>query len=110
VLTKVGNVSGEHCRIEFPGLAVDVEIGARKTGGEQRCPELGRRAKDLVDKTVLGTPQGSGVEPRGGEEIVAIQGPAMRRGDDQRHGAPRRLPQVEGRIIRGSSRTRSIHT
>ena len=100
----------EHRRIEFPGLAVDVEVGARETGRDQGRPEIGRGGKDRVDETVLGAPQGQGVETRAGEEIVAIRGPAMRRGDDKRDRPPRRLPQVEDAIIRRSSQTRTSHT
>jgi hypothetical protein len=33
----------------------------------------------------------------------------MRRGDDERDGVPRRLPQVEDAIIRGASPLRTSH-
>ena len=99
----------EHRRIEFPGLAVGVEVGPREAGRDQGRPKLGRRGKDLVDETVLRAPQGQRVETRGGEEIVGIIGAAMRRGDDERNRPPRRLPQVEDAIAGWSSRGRIIH-
>lgn len=99
----------EHRRIEFPGLAVDIEISAREPGGEERSPEIGRRSKDRVDETVFRAPQGQRIETRGGEEILAIIGPAMRRGDDERDGAPRRLPQIKDAFTRGTSPARIIH-
>ena len=44
---------GEHARVEFPRLAVDVEIGAREIGGEQRRAERHGAAEQLVDDSNL---------------------------------------------------------
>src|SRR6516162_1107151 len=86
---------GEHARIELVGLAVYVNVSTREAGRQQGSAEARRRPEELVDKAVLGPPQSHRVEPRGGEEIGRIFGPAMRRGEDERQAARNRLLQIE---------------
>ena len=63
-------VAREHLRVEFVGLAVHVEPGARKVRLEQRAAERGRVGDQLVDVGVFGAADGLFVEARGGEEIA----------------------------------------
>ena len=83
---------GEHRGVELIGLAVDVEISARKAGREQRRAQLRCSGKQFVDKAVFGTPQRQRIEPRPGNELGRIIGAAVRRGEDQRHPRRRRRP------------------
>src|SRR6516162_3500372 len=85
----------EHARIELVGFAVYVDIGTREAGRQQRGAKARSGPKELVDKAVLGPPQSHWVEPRVGEEIGRIFGPAMRRGEDERQAACNRLLQIE---------------
>ena len=86
---------GEHVGIELVGLAIDVDIGTREARRQQRRAEVRCGPEELVDKAVLGPPQSHRVEPRGGEEIGRIFGPAVRRGEDERQAARNRLLQIE---------------
>jgi hypothetical protein len=85
----------EHRRVELVSFPVDVEISPRKTGREQRGTELRGGSEQLVDKAVLGLPQGQRIEPRRRDEIRRIFGAAMRRGEDERQPARSRLVHVE---------------
>ena len=86
---------GEHARIELVGLAVDVDVGAREAGRQQRGAEARAGPEEFVDKAVFGPPQSHRVKPRGAQEISRILGTAMRRGEDKRQGAHNRLLQIE---------------
>src|SRR5205085_6666854 len=99
----------EHRRVELPRLAVDIEIGAREARREQRRSELGPGAEQRIHKTVFGAAQGQRIEPRGGQEVARIFRPAMRRGQDQRHRARRRLAHLEGASCRRQARNRTVH-
>ena len=41
---------GEHARVQFEGLAVGVQVGARKAGAQQGRAHGGRGGKQLVDE------------------------------------------------------------
>lgn len=86
---------GEHRRVELVSFPVDVEISPRKAGREQRGAELRGGGEQLVDKAVFGLPQGQRIEPRRRDELRRIFGAAMRRGEDERQPARRRLVHIE---------------
>ena len=54
----------DQARIELVGLAVDVEIGARKAGMDERNAALGRGRQQEIDEGILGAPELEGVEAR----------------------------------------------
>ena len=58
----VWQLIGKHLCVEFIRLAVDIDIGAREMGPQQRRAKLRRSSKDLVDEGVLGAPQRGPVE------------------------------------------------
>src|SRR5437763_2819976 len=100
---------GEHRWVEFPRLAVDVEIGPGEARREQRGAELGPGAEQHVDKTVFGAAQRQRIEPRGGQEVARIFRSAMRRGENEGQRARRRLAHVEGASCRRQARNRTVH-
>ncbi len=67
----------EHRRVEFPGLAVHVEIGAREMRAEQRRAEMRRAGEQLVDIGVFGLADRQMVEPRHLEEPLGIVAAGM---------------------------------
>src|SRR5437660_8886564 len=46
----------EHARIEFVSFAIDIDIGPRKAGREQRRPEARCGSEQFVDEAVLRPP------------------------------------------------------
>jgi hypothetical protein len=86
----------EHARIEFPGLAIDVEIGARKIRGKQRRAERRGRAEQFVDEAILGAPDRHPVEPGHGEETVGIVAAAVRGIEYEGNALPVAAANVEG--------------
>ena len=56
----------KHCGVEFPGLAIDVEIGAGKMGAQQGRAKVGRTGKQLVHKGILRLADGQVVKSRHG--------------------------------------------
>ena len=64
----MGQPVAEQNRIELVGLAVDVEIGAREMGMEQRGAERGHEAEQLLDIGVLGAPERQRIEPGSGQK------------------------------------------
>ena len=85
----------EHARIEFVGLAVDVEIGARKLGNQQRRAERDALRKEPVDIGVLRAPEAAQGQARRLDEAARIAAPGMRHVDHHRHDLERRLVQAE---------------
>ncbi len=67
----IGQRTVENLRVEFVGLAIDVEIGARKQSPQQRRAEPDAGQEQFVDEGVLGAPEGQRVEPGRFEETVA---------------------------------------
>ena len=63
ILAKDGTGSMEHARVEFPRLAVHVDIGAREIGRDQRRAQRHRAGEKLVDKAVLRAADSGRVEP-----------------------------------------------
>ena len=49
----IRQAAGEHFRVKFPGLTIDVAPGARKIRRQQRRAERGRRAEQLLDEAVF---------------------------------------------------------
>ena len=86
---------GEHRRVELVSFPVDIEIGPREAGRQQRGAEVRGAGKQLVDKAVFGLPQGQRIEPRRVDEIGRVFAPAMRRGEHDRQPACCRLMEVE---------------
>ena len=85
----------EHGRVEFVGLAVGIDVGARETRREQGHAERRCGAKQLVDEGVLGPAQGRERHRRLGQEFGGIVRAAVRRGDHHRHGLVRRQAAVQ---------------
>ncbi len=67
-----GQGLGEHFGIEFEGLAIRIDIGARIDGLEKRRAERGSEAENLVDIAVFRQPQHTLVEPALGEQFVGV--------------------------------------
>ena len=86
----------EHPRIELVGLPVDVQIGPREFGDQQRRPERDALLEQPVDEGVLGAPQAPERQPRLLDEAGRVAPPGMRYVDDHRHHLQRRRIQGEG--------------
>ena len=95
---KVGQGVCEHHRIELIGLAVDVEIGARKVGAHQRHAIADHAGEHLVDIAVFGAAQGVRVELGAGNEFRRIEAPAMGRIEHHRRAQGLRIENLEGRV------------
>ena len=91
---EIGQRTLEDLRIEFVGLAIDVEIGARKHGPHQRRAQSDARQEQFVDEGVLRTAQGQRVESGRFEKPVRIAQPRMGRAEDKRRGQTRRLDRL----------------
>ena len=63
----------EHAGIELVWLAVGIDVGARKAGGQQGKTQIGRTAEQFVDERVLGPPQGGDRHGGQGEEIRRVK-------------------------------------
>ena len=94
----------EQNRIELIRLAVDVEIGAREMGIEERGAEFGDEGEQLLDIGILGAPKRQRIEPGGGQEGGGINAAAMGRVEDERHFEARRPRHREGRRKLGLDR------
>src|SRR5216684_2580536 len=99
----------EHARIKFISFAIDIDVGARKTGRQERRTKARCSTEEFVDKAVLRSPQGQWVEPRGGEEISRIFGAAVRRSEDKRQAARYRLLKIENTGSGRSARELTVH-
>ena len=90
----------EHARVEFVGLAIDVDIAAREMRPHHRMTAPDHAFDQFADKTVLGAAQRLQIEPRRLEEGFGIDAPAMWRIEQERRRgiAPARWPRTGGRI------------
>ena len=61
----------EHPRIEFVGLAVDVDIAAREMRSHDRVAARDHAGDQFVDEAILGAAQRRQVEARGQQELAA---------------------------------------
>jgi hypothetical protein len=67
----------EHLGVELPGLAVDVEIGAREMRAKKGRAEMRRAREQFVDVGILGLADREMVEPRHPEEALGIVSAGM---------------------------------
>src|SRR5882672_6035731 len=81
---KARQTAGEHARIELIGLAIHVDIGARKIDPHGRKTLLAEVSDQLVHERILGTAQRGEVDPGGVEEIERIDRARMWRVEDDR--------------------------
>ncbi len=54
----------KHARIEFVGLTIDVEIGARKIRFQDGRADFRCRSKEFIDEMILGTANFMRAQPR----------------------------------------------
>ena len=94
----VGQGIGEHDRVELIGLAVDVEIGARKVGAHQGRAVTDHAGKDLVDIAVFRASEAVRVELGAVNELRWIDPSAVGRIEHHRRGERVGLENVERRI------------
>ena len=87
----------EHARIEFVGLPVHVDIGAREIDPDGRKAELAQAADQLVHERILGAAQRGKIDPRGVEEFGRIDRAGMRGVEDDRRPPLGRLHDLERR-------------
>ncbi len=85
----------EHARIEFVGLAVDVDIAAREMRPHHRVAAADHAFDQFADEGILGAAQRRQIEPRGQQKGRRIDPPAMGRIEQQRPAAFRRLEGLE---------------
>ena len=93
-----GQPAVEHARVEFIGLAVDVDIAAREMRPHQRIAARHHARDQIVDEGILRAAQRRQIEPRGQQEGARIDAPAVRRIENQRPAALRGLDGLERRI------------
>ena len=58
----------EHARVEFVGLAVDVDIAAREVRPHDRMAARHHAGDQFADERILGAAQRRQIEPRGQQE------------------------------------------
>ncbi len=75
----MGQAVAEQRGIELVGLTVDVEIGPREVGVEEGRAKVDDEAEQFLDESVLGAPQGLGIELGGRQEGARIDPAAMGR-------------------------------
>jgi mannose/cellobiose epimerase-like protein (N-acyl-D-glucosamine 2-epimerase family) len=85
--------------IEFPGLAVHVEIGAREIGRQHRGAEPGRSREQFVDIAILRSADGLRIEPGHRQEAFRVVAAAMRRVEDKRDALDRAFEHEKWRGI-----------
>ncbi len=94
----------EQLRIEFVGLAIDVEESARKISAKQGRAMQRRGGEQIVDHHVFRTAQDIEVERGGGEKVRRVVPARMRRGKHQRRGQSLRLDRFASRAARDPCR------
>ena len=87
----------KHPGIEFVGLAVDVDIGARKVDRDRRKAALAQIRDQLVHERIFGAAQRGQVDPRRFEEFARIDRAGMRGIEDDRRPPLSRLHDLERR-------------
>jgi hypothetical protein len=78
----VGPVAVEHRGVDLGGVAVGVEVAARKERLDPRHAQLGREVVELLDVRVLGAAQRGQLAH--GAEVVGVDGAAVRGVEHQR--------------------------
>jgi hypothetical protein len=89
----------EHAGIEFVRLAVGVDVGAGKAGGQERHAERRSGGKQLVNEGVFRPAERGERNRRLLEEGSRIDRAAVRRGDDHRDRLVRRQAAIQGLMI-----------
>ena len=97
----------EHPRIKLVGLAVGVDVRARKTSREQRNTQGGCGGKQLVDEGVLRSAERRKRHSGNFQKICWVEVTAVRRSDDRRQFLAGRQPTVERNLV--GCRRRKIH-
>jgi hypothetical protein len=85
----------EHRDIEFAGCAIDVQIGAREPGREQRRAAFDDAHEQLVHERVFRTPEADGTETARRHETRGIKPARMGRSEHERRRAARGLEHAE---------------
>ncbi len=88
----------EHARVELIGLAVHIDIAARKMSPHQRIAMPDHPGHQLIDETVLGTAQSRDIEPGLAQERRRIGRTGMGRIEQGWAPAGGRFDDVEGRV------------
>ena len=99
----------EHRRVELVGLAVGVDVGARKAGGEEAGCRGRGGGKQLVDEGIFGAAQRGERHRRLGDELGGIERAAVRRGYHQRDGLALRQAAVDRTRDRAAPATNSCN-
>ena len=68
----------EHCGVEFVGLAIRIEKGARETRVKQWRAEADGAAEQLFDKAVFASTQRQGIKVRRSDERRRVMPSAVR--------------------------------
>ncbi|MNL25085.1 hypothetical protein D3C87_1465530 [compost metagenome] len=89
----------EHGGVEFPGLAIDVEIGAGKMRPQQGRAQMRRAGKELIDKGIFGLADREMIEPGHGQEPGRIDTPGMGRVENHGRHEPPGTYSFECRLI-----------
>ena len=76
---ETGNRPVDQARVELIGFAIDVEIGARITGMDERNPAFGRGLEEEIDESVFRAAQLERREARGAQEGFGIKSAGMGR-------------------------------
>ncbi len=102
----IGQRIGEQVRVEFVGLAVDVEVSPRKAGRDHGHAQPGCACEQVVDEAILGFAQRQRIEARLLEEFLRINASRMRRAQHERSRLLTRRDDEEGRIEFGTDGVR----
>ncbi len=85
----------KHARIEFVGLAVNIDIGAGKVDRHGGKSAIAQAGDQLVHERILGAAQRRKIDPRRAQEFVRIGRSGMRRVEDDRRPPGGRLHNLE---------------
>ena len=95
---ELGKATLENLRIEFIGLAVEIEISAWKQRPQQRRADRNARQKQLVDESVFRAAQRQRIQAGRIKKALGIDGSGMGRTENKRRSQMHRLDRLEGRI------------
>ena len=90
----------EHARVEFPWLAIRVEIGPGEVRPDHRRAQSHGATEQFIDIAVLRTADGIGVQPCHGQEALGIEPAAVGRTEDEGNPLFRRSQNVDRRDVR----------
>ena len=76
---EAGNGPVDQAGVELIRFAIDVEVGARVTGVDQRNAAFGGRREQEIDESVFGTAQLERIQARGTQEAFGVEFAGMRR-------------------------------